>query len=380
MRMKIAFLMQDTVRMYGAERATLDLASGLARSGVGVSVLLIHEERLGRQDSRLEEFLRERAIDFRVLPVARAFSPALCAKIGEAAREADVLHTIGPKATVHAFLAHRGTRRRLVSTVHGWLYRGDPKERFHEWVEKQALKRYRAVVVLSRYYRDLLLRAGFAKDRVVHIPSGVEADRIVPRDRAERLPAGPFTVGMIGRLSEEKNYDMFLRAARAALDAGLDVRFLAAGEGPERARIEATIRSLGLAERFELRGYTDPAEFFERVHALAVCSRIENLPYSIMEAMAWCRPVLAARVGGIPDLVDDGITGFLVPPDHFTELAHRIGQLAVSPARRAALGKAGRVRLEREFGLAASVKRHAEFYSAVLAGTASTGPSPSPRA
>lgn len=362
--MKIAFLMQDTVRMYGAERATLDLAAGLAGSGLGVVVLLIEEKRLGPRESELRAVLRERGVEFRALPTNKPFSPALCRRIREAAGEADILHTIGPKSSVHAFLALRGTRTPLVSTVHGWLYRGDAKERFYEWLEKQALRRYRGVVVLSRHYRDLLLRTGFAQDRVVHIPSGVDADRIVPRARAEAsMPGGPFTVGMIGRLSEEKNYGMFLRAARAVLDSGLDVRFRAAGEGPERTRIEGTIRSLGLADRFELLGYADRDEFLQTIHVLAVCSRIENLPYSIMEAMAWCRPVLATRVGGIPDLVDDGVTGFLVPSDNHQELAHRIGQLAVSAARCAALGRAGRNRIESEFVLARAVRQHIEMYS-----------------
>ena len=126
--MKIAFLMQDVGAMYGAERATLDLIARLKGAGEQVCVLLIDEERLGLERSDFRDAVSASGISCARLRTGAAFSPSLIRRIRGAAAEfsADVVHTIGPKATLHGFLAMRNTRVKLCSTVHGWLFRRDP--------------------------------------------------------------------------------------------------------------------------------------------------------------------------------------------------------------------------------------------------------------
>ncbi|MBN1270307.1 MAG: glycosyltransferase family 4 protein [Kiritimatiellae bacterium] len=369
--MKVAFLMQDTGWVYGAERATLDLAGGLsARPGIDVHVVLIREERLGLSRSRYREALEERGIPFSDVPARAAFSRALVSGIRRRLDElgADVLHAVGYKADVHGGLAAGwGLTLPTVSTVHGWLFRPDFKERFYGWLDVRALRRMGRVVVLSRYYRDLLSARGVSSNRLALIPSGLDAARLPPRADAEE-PRGRdrvFTIGMLGRLSSEKNHFMLLRAMRRVLDQGHAVRCVMAGDGPEGMRVEREIGRLGLGDAVRMAGYVDHKDFFRQTDVLVICSHIENLPYSVLEAMAWCRPVIATGVGGLPDLVRDGENGFLVAADDDASLGDRIGSLAAEPARAARMGGAGRRMLEAEFTLAKTVDRHVELYGSL---------------
>jgi len=370
---KVAFLMQETPEVFGAERATVDLIKALRdQEGIVVHTLLIEEKRLQLQQSPLRALLGSANLPFSLLPTDKAFSTSLVRMIREHVRAggAQILHAVGYKADLHGALAVRGmTGVRLVGTVHGWLFRPDPKERFYGWLDIQALKRCDRVITLSRFYEDMLATKGIARDRLVRIPSGVPLDQFPEPALAVRtLAQGDIlTVGILGRLSSEKNHGMLLKAAQLVLAAGVNVRFLLAGEGPERNRIESLITSLGLGPHVEMPGYVDRDDFFTKVHVLAVTSRIENLPYSVLEAMGWCRPVIATRVGGLPDLVDDGRTGFLVEPDDFRSLAARIVELARNFDRLTDMGLAGRRKLEQEFDIARCAAAYRHLYEALSA-------------
>jgi len=361
--------------MYGAERATLDLVRGLVSAGMSCDVWLIEETRLGLERSELKESVRAAGLPCVDLQVGSAFAPALIRALRGRIRNKlpDIMHTIGPKATVHAAWALKG-RVPLVTTVHGWLFRPDIKERFYEWLELRALRRFDRVITLSRYYEQWLagrVRGG----RVVRIPSGFDIGRLVagesgPARSASLSDTGGstatgMTFGMLGRLSWEKNHELFFRAARRFLDGGGFARFLVAGEGPERPRLERRRNELGLEPSVEMAGYLLSPDFFGRVQVLIQCSRMENLPYSLMEAMARGRPVIATRVGGLSDLVEDGVNGFLVEPGDETALAERMGRLARDRELAARMGKAGREKLEREFSQKNNVQNHVKLYREV---------------
>ena len=360
--MTIAFLLQDTGAVYGAERATLDLAAGLAREGVRVVLILIRELRLGIAHSALDASARATGLDVQVVETAGRFSLRLVRDIRRVlvGRGADILHTVGYKADVHGMLA-TGSRIPQVSTVHGWLFRSDAKERCYGWINVQALRRCRSVVVLSRYYEDLLRRRGV---RVERIPSGLDpAD--FPQESSHH---GTFTVGLMGRFSEEKNHAMLLNAVKRVVESRVTVDVLLAGDGPLRPSVEAEIARLDLRHIVRLKGYVAREDFLGSIDVLILCSHMENLPYSVMEAMASGLPVIATRVGGLPDLVVDGETGFLVESNDAAALADRISKLAADRALRQRMGQAGRRKIEAEFLAGASVKSHLDLYARCLKG------------
>jgi glycosyltransferase involved in cell wall biosynthesis len=357
--MVIAYLLQDTGAVYGAERATIDLASGLAARGADLRIILIRETRLGLTSSALEAAFRAKGLSVVAVATTRRFSIGLIRRIGQLlAREGvQVLHTVGYKADVHGFFA-RG-RVPQVSTVHGWLYRRDLKEKFYGWLNVRALAHCAKVVVLSRHYEDLLKKQGL---RVTRIPSGLDTSGF----GFAEPHCGTFTVGMMGRFSEEKNHEMLLRATKRLVEQRVTVDVLLAGDGPLRGAVEAGIAKLDLRHAFKVKGYVAREDFFGSVDVLVLCSRIENLPYSIMEAMASGLPVVATRVGGIPDLVEDGVTGYLVETDDDAALAGRIMELSRDRALAVRLGAAGRKKIEDSFTPGTCVDAHERLYASLL--------------
>lgn len=369
--MRIAFLLQDVGSIYGAERATLDLVEGLRSAGVDARMLLIEEKRLALRESSLQREIEQRQIPVGVIPCRSAFSTGLVQAIRDyiAREQVEVLHAVGYKANLHGLLGSSwGRRAKLVATVHGWLYRPDPKERFYGWLDIFAMKRMHAVVALSQFYQSLLLRKGLRAQIVHLIPSGLPEDRLPPVEGSHVIfeQPSPFSIGIAGRLSWEKNHALLLRAVRKVAGKGHDVRLLIAGDGPLKEALERQTRAHGLSDRVELTGYIPVNDFFRRIHAFVLCSRIENLPYSVMEAMAWCRPVIATRVGGVPDLVDENETGFLVSRGDENALADRIERMIRNPLRACAMGVAGRHKLESQFLLARVIQKHLDLYRALL--------------
>ena len=371
--MKVAFLLQDTRTLYGAEQATVRLIEGLVAAGISVRAILLHETRLGAGGSPLAEALRL-CVPLTEIPVQGRFSRSVIGQIREIVERdrIDVLHSTGYKADWHAVLASkRGALFPVVSTVHGWLFRWDWKERLFQALNVAALRRFSRVIVLCGFYERYLRRCGLGPLQIAQIPTGIRADAVVSRAEARRLWEAPgeiFTFGLLGRLSEEKNHALLLRAAvRLARDLETSPRswrILIAGDGPLRDKLRKMIARLHLSDRVELVGWMPSADFFRRVHVLVQCSRVENQPMSVMEAMAWMRPTLATRAGGLPELVHEGETGRLVRKGSARALAAAMKECLVAPEKTHAAGLRARDRLERDYPFDRMILDHVGLYAA----------------
>jgi glycosyltransferase involved in cell wall biosynthesis len=197
----------------------------------------------------------------------------------------------------------------------------------------------------------------------VVIPNGVDVARA---RRARPGDPGPLRVLAVGRLRAPKDFRTLVRAV-AALGPHA-CRVLVAGEGPDRPLLAAEIDALGLRGRVVLAGERhDVARLLAYAHVFVLPSRSEGHPVSVLEAMAAGVPVVASRVGGIPEQVADGETGLLVEPGDVDGLAAALRRLAADPALRRRLGEAGRARAEEAFDLPAFRRAHLEVYSRELA-------------
>lgn len=375
--MKVVFLLQDSRSLYGAEQATLRLVSGLKSAGADVRAILMEELRLRNAQSPLADSLRA-LVDVDVVPLRKRWSPALVRRIREtmASSPHAILHSTGYKADCHAAAAsNRGSAFPLVATVHGWLFRRNLKERLFQELDVRALRTFSRVVVLSRFYESYLRRRGFHPLQLARIPAGFDPGEWIERPVAQSLWSqtnAPFVFGALGRLSQEKNHALLLRAA-AVLAKELDTSprpwsIRIAGDGPLLPSLRRLARRLDVEDRVEWLGWSDSNRFFRSVHVLVQPSRVENQPQSVMEAMAWLRPVLATRSGGLPELVSHGETGWLVPDRDARAMARAMKDCLVSPERARAAGERGRDVLERNFPFAQMVDDHLGLYDALLAG------------
>ena len=187
-------------------------------------------------------------------------------------------------------------------------------------------RRIDKVIAPSECMRRKLIRGGFLPDQVVMMRNFTTQDLI---ERAENLDVDApreHTFLFFGRLSPEKGADIAVGAFAAAMDAlPADWKLLIAGDGPERERIEQIIDEYDLSERVKMLGFLAKDEMQELVRKASVAmttSRCQdNMPYSVVEAFAAGTPVIGSRIGGIPELVQDGKTGILCEPDDVASTA-----------------------------------------------------------
>jgi colanic acid/amylovoran/stewartan biosynthesis glycosyltransferase WcaL/AmsK/CpsK len=204
-----------------------------------------------------------------------------------------------------------------------------------------------------------LVQLGAPAERVVVHRTGIDLGRWPYR---ERHPAAPDSVRLVsvGRLVEKKGIAHVLRALRLLVDRGVHARYHVYGDGPLRDRLAATAVELGVADRvlFEGRqGQEAVRDGLARADVLVAASVTaadgdeEGIPNVLKEAMASGMPVVGTRHAGIPELVEDGVSGWLVPERDEAALAGALARLAAEPERWGAMGRAGRAKVEREYDI-----------------------------
>jgi len=206
-------------------------------------------------------------------------------------------------------------------------------------------------------------------ERAQHLPNGVDLARFrpanapaavaVPTDRAR-----PFTIGTVGGLRGEKDHAALLQALALMRRPA---RLLLVGDGPERGGLEARARALGIAERVQFAGScADPAPHYRAMDLFALSSRTEQMPISLLEAMASGLPVASTDVGDVRVMLPAACRGALVPPGDAAGLGRVLDELAADPQRRAREGAANRRRCEQRYELAACHERYVAVYERVL--------------
>ena len=208
-------------------------------------------------------------------------------------------------------------------------------------------------IAISTGVRDVLVAGGVAPARVALVRSGIDLARhrhlrdTTALRRELGITDGTVVIGSVAALAPHKALEDFIAAAGRVAAALPTARFFIVGEGAERARLEALVRELGLTERVVLTGFRDDAlEILSLFDCFVLSSSLEGLCTSIMDAQVLGVPVVATRTGGVPDLVQDGDTGLLVPPRQPDALADAILRLGRDAALRARLVANARARAE----------------------------------
>lgn len=269
----------------------------------------------------------------------------------------------GPAVASQHFLAPDHTQRRGPL---GMAYRGA-----HHWVNR----RVRHHIAISGAVREEMMKRGdVPSERVTVVPNGVQAPSpeklasVVEVRRELKVPAGTPLVVCVARLEREKNILSLVDAIHAVRLAFPSVRCVVAGEGSRRAALEERIRELYLEKNFQLLGFRSDA--LSLVHAgdvFVLPSLAEPSGLAILEAMALGKAVIATRAGGPIEIVQDEVTGLLVPPSDPAALAGAIHRLIVDDAERAKMGRSGAQRFRERYTASDMARGTAEVYRKVLA-------------
>jgi glycosyltransferase involved in cell wall biosynthesis len=294
-----------------------------------------------------------------------------------------ILHTHTAKAgavgRLAAVLAGPARPPIVVHTFHGHVLRGyfDPIRTFgFRLLERRLARISTALIAVSPEVRDDLVGLGVAPaEKFAVVRVGIELeDRVsghsngrVETRRVMGIPPERFTVGWIGRMTAVKRTDDVLLAFRALRERGVDAALCMVGDGPDRDHVERRAHELGIMRDTLFLGYQEEvAPYYAAFDAMVLSSGNEGTPVSAIEALAAGRPVVATRVGGVPDVVRDGEDGYLVETGAVDEIAAALERLAADPALRERMGEAGRARVLPRYSVGRLIDDVDRLYRALL--------------
>ncbi len=299
-----------------------------------------------------------------------------------------ILHTHTAKAgtigRLAALLAGDAAPPIVVHTFHGHVLRGyfgPLQSNLFRLLEHWLARRTTALIAVSPEVRDDLVALGVAPaEKFTVVRLGIELQERVGSldgdaqglETRRQLGIAPdrFVVGWIGRMTAVKRTDDVLLAVRRLRDRGVDAVLCMVGDGPDRETVERRARELGIVRSSLFLGYQDDvAPYYAAFDALILPSANEGTPVSAIEALAGGRPVVATDVGGVPDVVRDGVDGFLVAPGDVDAMADRLARLAADADLRRRMGEAGSASVRERYSVERLLDDVDRLYRSLLART-----------
>ncbi|MCC9601473.1 glycosyltransferase [Stieleria sp. JC731] len=257
---------------------------------------------------------------------------------------------------------------RLVTTVHGWVQK-TWKTPLYYAIDKWCLARYEQVICVSRDLFEDCQKLGVESSRLTLIDNAIALDdyefEMAQSEAKTRLGFAPETklVIAVGRLSDEKGFDLLIDAVAQLIKDGENVALAIAGDGAFRNALQNQIDELGLSEVIKLLGFVaDPRVVYRAGDVYVLSSYREGLPNVVLEAMAMKVPVISTRIAGMPDLISDGNNGMLIETGSADAIGQALRQLAQSPNQRDSLANASRRTVEERFSFQSRMESIAKIY------------------
>lgn len=358
----------DSLGIGGMERVVIDVANGLDSARFEQVVCCI-----SRRGETAEELRGEvRCIDLGKGDQADRLMPLKLARLIRRERP-DIVHSqswSGVDAAL-AILLTPGVK--LVHSEHGRNYhdlRGQTLLR--RLARRGVYQRADTVFAISGEVREFYCRqTNFPIERMQVIPNGINVRRIDDADARgvrEELGIAPedFVVGTVARLDPNKD-TMTLLKAFAAIPQSTKLKLLIVGDGEERSRLEEFVNSAKVNRSVIFAGLRrDTPRLLKAMNVFALSSLSEGMPLTVLEAMAARLPVVATAVGALPEMVEEGKTGFLVSAGDVEAMSAKLGRLAADRRLAKSFGEEARRKVERKFSLDQMLRRYAELYFSML--------------
>lgn len=353
----------------GQERVALSLAQMQCQSGNRVVALSLAAQPEGPLAAAF------RASGIEVDSVAKhgpSVDPSLPVRLAKslASRGVKVVHTHNPHALIYGAPAAAMAGAVTVHTKHGI----NPDVERRQWLRRAASRFADAYVAVTESLARVALDNQECSAARLHvIANGIDLTHFAPRPEVRErireqlgIPSNAWVVGSVGRLSPEKNQALLLQAAMPMLDQRRHLVLV--GDGPERAALEAQVAE-GLREDFvHLTGARDDvADLLAAFDVFVLTSSSEGLPLVALEAMASELPVLATAVGGLPDVIDDRVTGYLVAPGDAADLTRQLAWLSTRPAQAQLVARCARKTVLERHSLEQMASEYAALYRRLLA-------------
>jgi glycosyltransferase involved in cell wall biosynthesis len=361
----------------GVRRYVTALAVGLRARGTDTAVAAPWQRCENYGDTAFAEDLRRQGVPFYPVPMQRKIGLRDAAALMALSRllrgeHFTLVHTHSSKGGFLGRMAARGYNTPVIHTPNGlyFLEKSGISRQFYLNLERLAGHLTTAMVAVSVDERDLLVRHHVVASRRIRvIPNGVDVariDRIVGLTRAEaksRLGIHPdqCVVGTVGRLVPQKAPQVFVQASGQVAGEAPETLFVWVGSGPLKAKVEARARTEGIPLR--VLGYREDVwEIMRAFDVFVLASQYEGLPFALLEAMALALPVVVTDVVGNRDVIDDQVSGLVVPANAPVAMADAILSLLRDPQRAHGLAVAGRQEVVTKFSLEQMLDSHQALY------------------
>ncbi|RCX12379.1 polysaccharide pyruvyl transferase CsaB [Anaerobacterium chartisolvens] len=292
----------------------------------------------------------------------------------------DIIHSHGAKANMFAVISKIFTGLPIVTTVHS-DYRLDymhsiPKKYSFGVINSIALRLIDNYICVSSDLREKLIDRGFMPNKLFTIPNGIDFNidvKIHGREEFAKkynvpLQSGDVVVGILARLTPVKGIGTFIKAAGVVADKNPSVKFLIAGDGEDRSSLEQMAASLGLQDNVYFLGWVSEIfEFLSVIDINVLSSLSEGFPYSILEGALLKKATISTNVGGIPDLIESGINGYLFNPGDHESLGRHIIELSDNTSKRLEIGDMLYSKAKLHYSLDSMRKTQLEIYGTLLA-------------
>ncbi len=288
----------------------------------------------------------------------------------------DIIHSHGAKANIFAYAIKKACNIPVITTMHS-DYKLDylqslPKRLtiglFNSWV-LHSLDYY---IVVTSAFRKMLIERGFDTNSIYTILNGIDFDKKLNDYTREKfgqkygiqLDKNDILVGIAARLTPVKGISTLLEAAKLVVEKNPNVKFLIGGDGEDYKTLTARCHQLGLDNNVFFLGWlNDPYELFSIIDISVLTSISEGFPYSILEGAFYSKATVSSRVGGIPDLIDSSVNGYLFEPLDYNTLAKYLLELSLDHEKRKEFGKRIYEKAYKNFSLDAMCKTQLDIYS-----------------
>jgi glycosyltransferase involved in cell wall biosynthesis len=335
-RMTKVLHLQSSLGFYGAENVIANLCTAMHEEFTPIIGVLDNQYN---SHCELTAFAHENQISTVTFPCQAAFDLRTVRQLRTYLKnnKIQIVNTHGYKSNFYARAATLGSHIAIVATCHPWILT-TRRGRRYATIDRYLLRSFNHVVAVSSTVVSDLLASGIPSSKITLIPNGIDFNRFTSRDEAFgpqnalNLPEDKTIIGSVGRLDPEKGHFVLLQAAQNIIRACPDVHFVIAGTGSLENSLRDQIKALDLTEYVTLAGFVqDMTRFLQAIDLFTLPSLTEGMPMAVLEALAANKPVVATRVGDIPDLIEHQVSGMLVQPNNAHQLQSALLELIRSP-------------------------------------------------
>ena len=369
------------IGMGGAENVLLNINNLIDKSRYRLSFCLFINPKRGRNE--LYERLKEFGCDVSVISMLirkfpRGDISGLVRVINS--NRIDIVHTHGYRSDILGLIASKITKRPLVSTVHGWTSESS-KVILYEYIQKKIMRYLDMIMPVSQQIYDELLEKGMNRQRMRKVSNIIDYRSFETIKNHHNLRSqynihkdSP-VIGTVGRLGKEKGHIVFLQAIGIVKQHYPNIKALIIGEGDQKEELSKFVTKERMDETVCFCGFQkNVAEFYSLFDIFVLPSVTEGLPLVLLEAMYFKKPIVASKVGGIPEVIVHGLTGELVPPGEPIPFAESILRFLDDKSYAKKVGTAGHKYLLKNFNPEGWIQAIENVYQSAYGSYAQTLP------